>query len=136
MALGDLVYEETGKVTGIRVLSSDASGTKLELSLQTAGQIRGVDENCLWTYTQLTRPDGSIYGQGQGVMTTQDGDVLHLIGHGSAKTPPPGGTTLFRVMVHFHTASDKYADLNGSAAAGEYDVDSDGNTVNKFWEWK
>ena len=32
MALGDLVLEETGQVTGIRVLSTDASGTKLEVS--------------------------------------------------------------------------------------------------------
>ena len=95
MALGALICEETGKVTGISVLSSDASGTKVEINLQTTGQIRGVAENCLWTYSQLTRPDGSIYGQGQGVMTTQDGDVIHLIGHGSGKTPPPGGT-IFR----------------------------------------
>ncbi len=49
MALGDLVYEETGKVTGRRVLSSDASGTKVESDLQTAGQIRGVAQNCFWT---------------------------------------------------------------------------------------
>ena len=29
MPLGDVLYEETGTVTGMRVLSSDASGTKL-----------------------------------------------------------------------------------------------------------
>ena len=57
MALGNLICEETGKVTGIRVLSSDAAGTKLEVNLQTSGTIRGVGENTLWSYTQLTRPD-------------------------------------------------------------------------------
>ncbi len=30
MALGDLVIDETGTVTGIRVLSNDASGSKLD----------------------------------------------------------------------------------------------------------
>ena len=123
-------------MTGLRVLSSDASGTTVEITLQTTGQIRGVAENCLWTYTQLTRPDGSIYGQGLGVLTTQDGDVIQLIGHGSAQTPPPGGTIKFRVMVHYHTTSAKYSDLNGIGGVGEYDVGADGNTVNKFWEWK
>ena len=136
MPLGDLVYEETGKVTGRRVLSSDASGTKVEIDLQTSGQIRGVAQHCLWTYTQLVRSDGSIYGVGQGFMTTQDGDVLHLIGHGSAQAPAPGGTTNFRVMIHPHTTAAKYADLNTIGLVGNYDVDADGNTVFKCFEWK
>lgn len=136
MALGDLVLEETGTVTGVRVLSADASGTKLEVCLQTTGMIRGVAETSFWTYTQLMRPDGSIYGGGQGVMTTADGDVIQLIGHGSAQAPPPGGTTKFRTMIHHHSAAAKYADLNGIGAVGEYDVGPDGNAVNKCWEWK
>ena len=136
MALGALVYEETGKVTGTRVLSSDASGTKLEVDLQTAGQIRGAAQNCLWTYTQLTRSDGSIYGGGQGVMTTQDGDVIHLIGHGSAQAPPPGGTVRFLTMLHAHSASAKYADLNTIGLVGEYEAAPDGAATNKTWEWK
>ncbi len=136
MPLGDLVYEETGKVTGTRVLSSDASGTKLELDLQTSGKIRGVAHNCLWTYTQLTRSDGSIYGEGKGFMTTQDGDVLHLAGSGSGQAPAPGGSTKFRVMIHVYTTSEKYADLNTIGLVGNYDVDADGNTVFSCFEWK
>ncbi len=136
MALGVLVYEETGKVTGTRVLSSDASGTKLEVDLQTAGQIRGAAQNCSWTYTQLTRSDGSIYGEGRGFMTTQDGDVIHLIGHGSGQAPAPGGTLNFRVMIHPHTTSAKYADLNSIGLVGNYHVDADGKTVLKCFEWK
>ena len=34
MALGDLILEDVGLVTGTLVLSTDASGTNLELSLQ------------------------------------------------------------------------------------------------------
>ena len=135
MALGELVYEETGKLTGVRVLSSDVSGTKLELDLQTAGQIRGVAHSCLWTYTQLRRSDGSIYGEGRGVMTTGEGDVIHLIGHGSAAAPPPGGTTSFRVMIHPHSTVAKYADLNTIGLVGNYDVDAEGNTDFKCFEW-
>ena len=136
MALGDLILNESGQVTGVRVLSTDSSGTNLEISLQLSGTIRGVVETTLWTYTTLTRPDGSVYGTGQGVMTTQDGDVIHLIGHGSGRTPPPGETTHFRTMLHPHSTSPKYADLNGIGLAGEYDVIPDGSAVNKCWEWK
>ena len=136
MALGDLVLEETGSVTGIRILSADASGTKAEICLQTTGTIRGVAETTLWTYTQLTRPDGSILGQGHGLLTTQDGDVVQLIGHGSGQTPAPGGTTNFRIMLHAHSTSAKYSDLNSIGLVGNYDVGADGNTVDKCWEWK
>ena len=136
MALGDLILDEAGQVTGIRVLSPDGSGTNIEVCLQLAGTIRGVAETTIWTYTTLTRPDGSVYGYGHGVMTTQDGDVISLIGAGSGKPTPPGTTTNFRTMLHPHSASPKYADLNGTVWVGEYDVNPDGSAVNKCWEWK
>ena len=136
MALGDLVLEETGQVTGIRVLSTDASGTKLEVSLQTTGTIRGVSESTLWTYTQLIRPDGSILGGGQGVMTTEDGDVISLVGNGSGQAAPPGGTIAFRIFIQPYSTSPKYSDLNSIGLAGEYDVAADGSAATKCWEWK
>ena len=136
MALGNLILDETGQVMGMRVLSNNADGVSVEVSLQTTGTIRGVPENTLWTYTILIRPDGSLQGGGNGIMTTQDGDVISLIGNGSGKAAPPGATTNFRTMLHPHAASPKYADLNGTAWAGEYDVNPDGSAVNKCWEWK
>ena len=136
MALGDLVIDETGTVTGIRVLSNDASGSKLEISLRTTGTIRGVAQSTLWTYSQLIRPDGSIYGEGEGVMTTQDGDVIQLKGSGSGQAEAPGGTINFRTMLHAHTASAKYADLNSIGLVGNYAAAADGSSVNKNWEWK
>ena len=136
MALGNLILDETGQVMGMRVLSIDANGVSGEVSLMTNGTIRGVSESTLWTYTVLTRPDGSIQGGGNGIMTTQDGDIISLIGNGSGKSAPPGGTTNFRTMLHSHFASAKYADLNGTAWAGEYDLNADGTAVNKCWEWK
>jgi len=81
MALGNLILDETGQVMGMRVLSNNADGVSDEVSLQTTGTIRSVPENTLWTYTILTRPYGSLQGGGNGIMTTQDGDVISLIGN-------------------------------------------------------
>ena len=64
-------------------------------------------------------------------MTTQDGDVIALIGTGSGRAVPPGETTNFRTMLHLHTTSAKFADLNETAWAIEYNVDADGSAVNK-----
>jgi len=135
MALGQLVLEDSGQITGIRVLSTDASGTTLELNLQLSGTIRGVGQNTLWTYTMLQRPDGSLYGQGNGVLTTDNGDVIHLIGSGSGKANP-GGTVRFCTMLHPHGATGQNADLNAIGLAGEYEVAADGTATNKCWEWK
>ena len=135
MALGELVLEDSGQITGIRVLSTDASGTTHELNLQLSGTIRGVGQNTLWTYTMLQRPDGSLYGQGNGVLTTVNDDVIHLIGSGSGKANP-GGTVRFCTMLHPHGATGQNADLNAIGLAGEYEVAADGTATNKCWEWK
>ena len=136
MALGDLVIDETVTMTGVRVLSVDAPGTKVEVCAQGAGTIRGVSATSLYTYTQLQRPDGSIYGEGRGIITTQDGDVILITATGSARATAPGGTIKFRTMLHAQSTSEKYADLTGIGLAGEYDAASDGTATHKCWEWK
>ena len=40
--LGDLIYEEKRTTTGVRVLESENGSVKLEVSIQTEGQILGV----------------------------------------------------------------------------------------------
>ena len=133
--LGEILCEETGTITGIRVLSSDERGVKVEVDLQTQGQILGVEEKSIWTYWSITRADGSLYGEGKGFMTTKDGDVLHLTGSGSAKAVEPDGTVNYRGVIYFQTASEKFSKLNGAAGVMEYTADGEGNTVLKVWEW-
>ena len=98
MALGNLILGETGQVMGMRGLTNDANGVNVEASLQTTGTIRSVSENTIWTYEVLTRPYGSVHSGGNQVMTTQNGDVIALIGNGSGIAVPPGGPTNFRTM--------------------------------------
>ena len=83
--LGELLYEETGNVSGVRVLPPEEGAVVLEVSLQASGRIQGVEHTSLWTYTSTTRADGSIFGQGRGVLTTADGDVVHLVGRASMR---------------------------------------------------
>jgi hypothetical protein len=136
MALGELVNEERGQISGVRIISSDVTGTTSEISLRTEGTIRGTRQVSNWTYEQIKRPDGSLYGYGRGVMTTENGDVVNLTGSGSAKVPTGGKPTLYRVVNHYHTTSEKLQDLNYIAVVGEYDVSTDGSTEGRFWEWK
>ena len=129
--LGEVICEETGTITGTRELTD----SKVELSLETAGQINGVDETTEWTYWSETRQDGTLYREGEGVMTTVDGDVLQLQGSGSAKSVAEDGSIAYRGVWHFHTESEKHAALNGGVGVFTYDVDADGATQIVVWEW-
>ena len=133
--LGKLLYEETGNTTGLRVLPPEGGAVNLEVSLQAAGRIQGVEHTSIWTYKSMTRTDGSIFGEGRGVLTTATGDVVHLLGRGSDQSGVPGSPTRFRGAFHFQTNSEKFARLNGIAAVYEYDVEADGSTKGKIWEW-
>lgn len=133
--LGELLYEETGNTTGIRVLPPEGGAVNVEVSLQAAGRIQGVEHTSMWTYSSATRADGSIFGEGHGVLTTADGDVLRLVGRGSAQSGGPGSPINYRGAVHFQTSSKKFARLNGIAGVFEYNVSADGSTAGKFWEW-
>ena len=136
MALGELLVEEVGSITGLRVLPATAEGANYEISLSTKGKLRDTNFTTNWTYLQVVRTDGSIYGEGDGVCTTECGQTLYLKGSGSATGADENGNIPMRVINHYRTNSEKFADLNGAALVGEYDVKADGTTVMKLWHWK
>ncbi len=133
MALGELINEETGTVTGVRVLPATAEGANYEVCLRAEGHLRGTSYVTNWTYIQLERTDGTIQGHGDGVCKTECGQTLYLKGAGCAKAVTADGIVRYRVINHWHTKSEKFADLNGSAMVGEYDVNPDGTTIAKMW---
>ena len=133
MALGELINEETGTITGMRVLPNTAEGANYEVGLRAEGSLRGSNYVTNWTYSQVERKDGTIYGSGDGVCKTECGQTLYLKGAEASKPIGDDGVVRFRVINHWHTDSEKFADLNGAAMVGEYDVNPDGSTVAKMW---
>ena len=124
--------DETGQVTGIRVLPATAEGANCEIALSTEGTIETTKYSALWSYAQVQRNDGSIYGSGDGLLATDCGEVFHLKGSGSAPGKEADGSVIFKVINHHHTASAKFEHLNGVAAAGVYKVSPDGQTTAQF----
>ncbi len=132
--LGEQLGEGRGKRTGRRVLPAD-SGFKVEVSFESNGKLLGVEYTEVGTYWSESRPDGSLYGEGQGVVIGRDGDVATWKGGGVGKFAG-GGAVRYRGAIYYSTTSQKLARLNGTATVFEFDVDAEGNTQAKLWEWK
>ena len=131
--LGEQIGETKGRRLVRRVISIDPPTA--EVSFEDAGQILGIPTTGMGTYTSTIRPDGSLFGHGEGLNMTQDGETVTWTGTGVGKFGP-GGSVSYRGMLFFQTASQKLARVNNACGAFEYEVDASGNTVSKTWEWK
>jgi|ERR1700733_3855856 len=131
--LGEQIGETKGKRLVRRVVSIDPPTA--EVSFEDSGHMFGIPTTGFGTYTSVIRPDGSLYGEGQGLTMTQDGEAVTWKGTGSGKFGP-GGSVSYRGMLFFQTTSQKLARLNNACGAFEYEVDPSGSTVSKMWEWK
>ncbi len=133
--LSDVLGEERGKVTGMRVLPSDGA-PRVEVTFQATGKILGLDTTDMGTYTSVGRAGGTMYGEGQGVIMSKDGDVVTWTGNGVGRSPGKATPAPWRGAVYSQTASAKLARLNGLCAVFEHNVDENGNAHNKIYEWK
>jgi hypothetical protein len=130
--LGAQIGETKGKRIVRRVISTDPP--TVEVSFEDSGHLFGVPTTGLGTYTSVIRPDGSIYGEGQGINTTDDGEGISWTGTGVGKFLP-GGAISYRGMLFFQTNSQKIS-LGSTCGVFEYEVDAAGATTSKVWEWK
>jgi hypothetical protein len=133
--LGELIGEERGNIIGRRVLPPEGPYPKVEVSFQGSGSILGAEVTNLATYWSSVRASGVLYGEGQGVTMTKDGEIATWVGQGVGRFTERGGVS-WRGALYFQTASQKLARLNGVAVVYEYEVDENDDTYGKFWEWK
>jgi hypothetical protein len=133
---GEKLGEERGQITGMRVLPTEGPGPKVEVTFQAAGTIAGVDVTDMGTYVSVGRPDGTLFGEGQGVTMTQDGGMATWRGQGSGHFSGQGGAVSWRGAVYYESASVQLARLNSIAVVYEFDADESGKTEATYWEWK
>ena len=87
------------------------------------------------TYSSVVRPDGSLHGVGQGVVMTSDGEMATWRGEGVGRFTGRGTAVSSRGAVYYQTASPELVRLNRVATLFEYEVDENGKTQAKLWEW-
>src|SRR3990172_2572704 len=130
--LGEMIGETRGKVTGNRVLPSEVYAPKVETSTLESGKILGIEVTDMGTYFSVARAGGMLFGEGQGVTMTKDGEMAAWTGHGVGRFTGHGSAVSFRGALYYQTTSDKLARLNNIAVVFEYETDENGNTHAKF----
>jgi hypothetical protein len=116
------------------VLSVEGGIPKFEISISGTGSIRrSLEVTETNTYSSIRRPDGTSYGEAQGVIMTKDGsEVAIAIGRGEGKTT---GSEKMRFVgaLFFETYSnDRLRFLNHLIGLSEYEVDQFGNYEHKL----
>jgi hypothetical protein len=131
--LGDVISEGTGKRVVRKVLSADP--LTVEVSFEDSGKVLGLDYTGFGTYSSSVRPDGSIFGEGEGASMTQDGELVTWKGSALGRFKEKGAVS-YRGILYYRTTSQKLARLNAVPGVFEFEVDSEGNSTAKTWEWK
>lgn len=141
MVLGELIEDETGKITGHRVL--DVEAPKIERSFIMTGkykEVEATDEGTFWTVVrQDAEGEPIMYAEAQGVITAKDG-------YGIATYTAQGiGRYTSERKIRFHgsvffrtpsTGGGKLSYLDNIVGVFEYEGDEQGNCSVKVWEWK
>jgi hypothetical protein len=136
MALGDQIGEASGTITGTRVIKSMGTQVQIEVSFQGSGTMLGQDITDIGTYWQTIRAGGVLYGEGDVLYITGDGQSAHWRGFGVGRPTGPFPAGHFAVCGSTQTESQALSRLNEIATLTEYDVDQEGNYSYMIWEWR
>jgi len=135
--LGDKIGEESGQIIGQKVLPPDGDNPQFEATYQGRGTILGFETTVMITYSSVALPDGTLHGEGRGVLLTQTGARVNIKGEGIGRPKGSSPTVVsWRGNFYYVTPSEALARLNSVVAVFEYEIDENGNVQGTIWEWK
>jgi hypothetical protein len=134
MTIGEVISEGKGKRTGRRIVATEPQFL-VEVSFEESTRLLGFDGMNIGTYNSSNKPDGALYGYGEGVFATMEGEFVtwHAIGVGHFLAD---GTVSYKGAISFRTTVPRLARVNGIAGALEFEVTPDGSTRSTICELK
>jgi hypothetical protein len=142
--IGDLILEGQGGpsgLRGLRIIDLDGDkGPKIEVSylanVTIKGDINATDMGTMWS---VTNPDGTIYSEGQGILTsTATGATATYTFQGLGQYDSDG--TLRNHGSYFFNSdtspSSELSFLNNKIGVYADEIDTAGNGIARIWELK
>lgn len=137
ITLGNLIYQHTGKITSEIVLEGPTVQTSFASNGTVAGGVTNVSVTEIGTYTTTPRANGILYGEGQGVLTGENGEIVTWDSQEIGNISPNGEIT-FRGSIFYRTLSPtgSLGFLDNMVGAFTFQVDTSGNTAIEVLELK
>lgn len=136
-SLGDPFYTERTKATSIRVIDV-SNEPKVEVSFSGNGTIRdSINVTDIGTTWNLQTSGGIIYSEGQGLLTTQQGEMATYTQQATGQFTPEG-RVVFHGSMFFKTLSPtgQLAFLDNQMGIYNYESDIAGNAIKQVWQWR
>ena len=133
--MGEKIGDETSKMISQRVISVEGGLPTLENSSKGTGTLLGVQYQSQATYTGKLRPDGTLFGEGQGLLMGKGGENATWVGQAVGKVTQNGGVS-WRGSFIFQTTHAKWARLNTICVPFEYEIDANGDGKGHMHEWR
>lgn len=130
--LGEMIGQFSGKITGVRILK----GGRTEMSVHGSGTILGLSATYASTGVFVRLPNGVLTEKGNGLISTNEHDVVTMrierLGVASGK----GRAASFREATYYQTESKRLDRFNKVIGVSEFETDENGDWTLKIWEWK
>lgn len=140
-------YQEVdGNITNIEIVEVSPSVVVQKVSFSEKALMRNIGNvTNTGTFVENVHDNGTLYGVGKGVITTENGDRiswnaydigLTVNGNGNGNTDTASGTNTermptFRGIIFLHTTSENLSFMNN--VVGLYINDENGRQI---WEWR
>ena len=137
ITLGNLIYQHKGKITSETVLEGPTVQTSFASNGTVTGGVTNVSVTEIGTYTTTPRADGILYGEGQGVITGENGEIVTWDSQ-EIGSMAPNGEIIFRGSIFFRTLSPtgSLGFLDNMVGVFIFQVDPSGNTAVEVLELK
>ena len=135
VTIGKLIYQGSGEITSEIVLE----GPTIQTSFTSNGtmSIGNLDEKVteIGTYTTTPRANGILYGEGKGVITGKDNQIVTWTSQ-EIGTMSVNGTIVFHGSMFFNVVAPvgNLSFLDNMPAVFSFQVDASKNIMNRVWE--
>jgi hypothetical protein len=137
LTIGNLIYENKGEITSQTVLEGPTVQTSFSSNGTILNGINSIDVTEIGTYTTTPRSNGVVYGEGQGVITGKNNEIVTWSSQEIGIITPEkkikfNGSIFFRAL----SPIGNLAFLDNKIGIFTFEVDASKNTLTKVWDVK
>ena len=135
LKIGNLIYENKGEITSQTVLEGPTVQTSFSSNGTILNGINSIDVTEIGTYTTTPRANSIFYGEGQGVITSKNNEIVTWTSQ-EIGTITPEKKIKFNGSIFFRALSPigNLAFLDNKMGIFTFEVDASKNTLTKVWD--